>query len=201
MHLGWILDNQYILSLIIWGNINLLFLTFIEHSYILFVKIKEQVLILMSSVREAAIRQYVRQLDGAAQLLAGLSQPKDGWIATMRKALGMSAPELARRTGVTKPAIYQAERKERAGGISIQHMEKLAEAMGGRFVYAIVPENTVNDVLQSQAREKAEQTVKRASAHMALEKQSLTPKQIEDEIERLAEELLRDRPSDFWEAS
>lgn len=155
----------------------------------------------MTSVRDTAIRQYARQLDGTAQQLTDISKPKEGWIATMRKALGMSAPELARRTGVTKPAIYQAERKERAGGISIKHMEKLAEAMGGRFIYAIVPEISVNDVLRSQAHKKAEQTIKRASAHMALEKQSLTPKQIEDEIERLAEELLRDRPSDFWEAS
>lgn len=155
----------------------------------------------MASVKETAIRQYARQLDGAARQLAGLSKPKDGWIATMRKALGMSAPELAKRTGVTKPAIYQAERKERAGGISIQHMEKLAEAMGGRFVYAIVPDGSINEVLMSQAREKARQTVKRASAHMALEKQSLTSTQIENEIERLADELLRDRPSDFWEAT
>ena len=68
-------------------------------------------------------------------------------------------------------------------------------------MYAIVPEGSVKDVLMSQAHEKAKQTVKRASAHMALEKQSLTSKQIEDQIERLAEELLRDRPSDFWEAS
>lgn len=110
----------------------------------------------------------------------------------------MSAPELARRTGVTKPAIYEAECKERTGGISIQHMEKLAEAMGGRFIFAIVPENSVEDVLRSQARKKAEQTIKRASAHMALQKQSLMPQQIQNEIERLAEELFRDRPSDFW---
>ncbi|MGJ8530407.1 mobile mystery protein A [Maritalea sp.] len=154
----------------------------------------------MNSVKDAAIRQYARQLDSVAQKLVGVSKPKEGWIATMRKALGMSAPELARRTGVTKPAIYQAERKERAGGISIQHMEKLAEAMGGRFVYAIVPMDSVKDVLNAQAHKAAEHTVKRASAHMALEKQSLTPRQIKDEIERLAEELLRDRPSDFWEA-
>ncbi|GFE65564.1 mobile mystery protein A [Litoreibacter roseus] len=155
----------------------------------------------MSSVKDTAIRQYARQLDDAARQCAGLTPPKEGWITTMRKALEMSAPELARRLGVTKPAIYQAERKERIGGITLQHMERLAEAMGGEFVYAIVPNASVRDVLYSQAREKAKQTVKRASAHMALEQQSLTPQQLNQEIERLAEELLRDRPSDFWEAS
>ncbi|MEJ2125904.1 MAG: mobile mystery protein A [Alphaproteobacteria bacterium] len=153
----------------------------------------------MSGVKDTAIRQYARLLDRAAQQLAELKAPKEGWIAIMRKALGMSAPELARRMGVTKAAIYQAERKERDGGVTLQHMEKLAKALGGRFVYAIVPESSMENVLRTQARKKAESIIRRASAHMALEKQSLTPAQTSEEIERLADELLRDRPSDFWE--
>ena len=153
----------------------------------------------MSGVKEIAIRQYARLLDKAAQQFASIQAPKEGWIATMRKALGMSAPELARRVGVTKAAIYQAERKEREGGVTLQHMEKLAEALGGRFVYAIVPEGRVEDVLRSQARKKAESIVRRASAHMALEQQSLSSAQLREEIERLADELLRTRPADFWE--
>ena len=153
----------------------------------------------MSGVKDTAMRQYARLLNRAAQQVAGLQPPKEGWIAVMRKALGMSAPELARRMGVTKPAIYQAERKEREGGVTLQHMEKLAEALGGRFVYAIVPNDSVEEVLRSQARKKAEGVIKRASAHMALEKQSLTQTQTREEIERLADELLRERPSDFWE--
>ncbi len=153
----------------------------------------------MLSVRNTAMRQYARLLDRAAEQLATLAPPKEGWIIVMRKALGMSAPELARRMGITKAAIYQAERKERDGGITIQHMEKLAESLGGRFVYAIVPNDSIEDTLRSQAHKKAESIIKRASAHMALEKQSLTPEQTQEEIERLADELLRERPSDFWD--
>lgn len=154
----------------------------------------------MPSVKDTARRQHARLLDSAAQQLAGLAPPREGWISTMRKALGMSAPELARRMGVTKPAIYQAERKEREGGVTIQHMEKLAEALGGRFVYAIVPEHgRVEDVLKAQARKKARAVVNRAGTHMALEKQALSKDQLEDEIELLARELLRNPPSDFWD--
>lgn len=153
----------------------------------------------MASVKDTAKRQYARLLDKAAQQLARLQAPREGWISTMRKALGMSAPELARRMGVTKPAIYQAERKERKGGVTIQHMEKLAKALNGRFVYAIVPEDSIEDVLRAQARRKAEKIVRRVSAHMALEKQSLSSEQTNEEIELLADELLRERPSDFWD--
>ena len=145
------------------------------------------------------MRQYARLLDRAGQQLAGLKAPKEGWISVMRKALGMSAPALAYRMGVTKAAIYQAERKEREGGVTLQHMEKLAEAIGGRFVYAIVPDGSVEEILRTHARKKAESIIRCASAHMALEKQSLTPAQMQEEIERLAEELLRNPPSDFWE--
>ena len=155
----------------------------------------------MSSVKETAKRQYARALNSAASQVAGLKTPHEGWISTMRKALGMSAPALAKRLGVTKPAIYQAERKERDGGVTLVHMERLAEAMGGKFVYAIVPDGQVEDILRDQARAKAEAVVRRASAHMALEKQSLSSEQMRAEIERLAEQLLRERPSDFWEAS
>ena len=155
----------------------------------------------MSSVKETAKRQYARALNSAASQVAGLKAPREGWIGTMRKALGMSAPELAKRLGVTKPAIYQAERKEREGGVTLGHMERLAEAMGGKFVYAIVPDGQIEDILRDQARAKAEAVVRRASAHMALEKQSLSSEKMREEIERLAEQILRERPSDFWEAS
>ena len=155
----------------------------------------------MSSVKETAKRQYARTLNTAASQVSGLKAPREGWISTMRKALGMSAPDLAKRLGVTKPAIYQAERKERDGGVTLGHMERLAEAMGGKFVYAIVPDGQIEDILRDQARAKAKVVVRRASAHMALEKQSLSSEQMWAEIERLAEQLLRERPSDFWEAS
>lgn len=153
----------------------------------------------MGRVQDTAKRQYTRLLDKTAQQLSGLKSPRSGWIATMRQALGMSAPTLARRAGVTKAAIYQAERKEREGGATIKHMEKLAEAMGGRFVYAIVPKGGVDEALRAQARVTAESIIKRASAHMALEKQSLSSSQLKDEIERMVDELMRDPPSDFWE--
>lgn len=153
----------------------------------------------MLNVKETARRQYVRLLDQAAQQTMILKVPKQGWISIMRKALGMSAPQLAERMGITKPAIYQAERKEPDGGITLKQMEKLAEAMGGHFVYAIVPNNTVNDIIKAQARKKAESIIRRASAHMALEKQALSSSENESEIQRLEEELLRDLPSDFWD--
>ena len=129
-----------------------------------------------------------------------LKIPREGWLTTMRKALRMPAPQLARRAEVTKAAIYQAERKEREGGITVRQMRKLANALGGQLVYAIVlDDGDVNACLRNQARAKAEKIVHRTSSHMALEKQSLSDRQITWEIEQMTDQLVRDMPPDFWD--
>lgn len=125
--------------------------------------------------------------------------PGEGWIATIRKALGMSGAELGRRLGVTRARVSQAERAEREGGVTLKSMEEFAQAMGCRFVYAIVPpDGRIEDVVAAQARRKAEALVARASGHMALERQALPAKKNRAEVARLARELMEDMPPDFW---
>lgn len=152
------------------------------------------------SVKATVQRQYQAKVDQSALgAVYGLQRPPEGWVASVRKALGISAAQLGRMVGRTRANISAAERSEQNDRITLQTMNTLAEAMGCRFVYAIVPgEGRIDDVLKARAREKARGIVSRASTHMALEKQSLTSGQIDTEIERLALDLLRDPPSDFW---
>lgn len=151
------------------------------------------------NVKDTARKQYVRIVDHAAQQFGAVQRPSEGWVAMLRKALGMSGAQVAARMGVSRNAVYQAERNERDGAITVNQMQKLAEAMGGRFVYAIVPEGNVADVIRIQAERKATARIRRASAHMALEKQSLPTAETKRRIEELADELIRDMPPDFWE--
>lgn len=151
------------------------------------------------SVKETARKQYVQIVDRAARQIAALERPSEGWLSALRKALGMSGADVARRMGVTRNAVYQAERNELDGAITLKQMEKLAEALGGRFVYAVVPEKSAEDIIKAQAWRMAEAQVLRASAHMALEAQSLPAQETRRKIEELAAELIRARPPDFWE--
>lgn len=153
------------------------------------------------NVRDTVRLQQVRLVDAAAGKVSGVSVPKEGWIATVRKALGMSGAQLARRLGVTNAAVYQNERSEPEGAITLRQMEKMAQALGCRFVYAIVPEERVEDVVRRQARAKAEALVLRVSGHMALEQQALPPERVQEEIARVTEEMVRNPPPDFWEES
>jgi predicted DNA-binding mobile mystery protein A len=154
------------------------------------------------SVKETVKRQYIRMIDAASERYRNHQHPKQGWLMTMRKGLGMTGPQMAKRAGVTKAAIYQAERKEAAGEVTIKQMEKFASALGGRFVYAIVPDGSalsVSDLVHAQARKKAEAIINRAGTHMALEKQSLSVEMNSAEATRLTDRLEREQPSDFWD--
>jgi predicted DNA-binding mobile mystery protein A len=149
------------------------------------------------SVKEIARQQYQRLVDASADF-GQLTTPPEGWLRTVRRALGMTGAELAKRLRVTRMRISQAEASERTGAITLKSMQVMAEAMGCRFVYAIVPPGHIEDVIVAQARKKAEALVNTASKHMALESQVLPPEKIEREIERLTQQYLRDMPSDFW---
>lgn len=153
------------------------------------------------SVRDIARRQMINRINDAAQGSASLLQvPSEGWVAFVRKALGMSGVQLGKRMSRSRSRISQAEKAEPEGGVTLRAMEEMAKAMGCKFVYGIVPESgRLEDVIEGQARHKAEALVRRATTHMALEKQALSNEKIQAEVERIAQDLLRNPPSSFWE--
>jgi predicted DNA-binding mobile mystery protein A len=151
------------------------------------------------SVKRAALRQYQDRVDSAATQVRALEMPAEGWLRTMRKALGMSGPQLAGRMGVTRARIASAEQSELSGGITIKSMQAAAEAMGCRYVYAIVPPESVERLIDTQAQKKARALAGLAGSHMALEDQTLTSDRRARDVARLAQELARDMPRDFWD--
>lgn len=152
------------------------------------------------SVKDTVRKQLRKQIERAASGPAiDLRAPSEGWIAAMRGALGMSGAQLGKRMGLSRGRISQAEKAESDGGVTLRTMSEMAEAMGARFVYAIVPDGgDVDDIIKAQALKKATKLVGRVSTHMALEKQALDDEKNQEEIERIATELIRKPPSDFW---
>jgi predicted DNA-binding mobile mystery protein A len=149
------------------------------------------------SVKKTVRQQYQRIVDKAASC-ATLQIPPEGWLRTVRNALGISGAHLSKRMGVTRARVAQAEHAELTGGVTLKSMQTLAEAMGCKFVYAIVPPGRIEDIVMAQARKKAMAIVGTASKHMALESQTLPNDKIAQEIDRLTQELAREMPPDFW---
>lgn len=139
-------------------------------------------------------RRLTRLLDRAAKQLAGVEAPDKGWIASMRRSLGMSAEHVAQRKGVSRNAVYQAERSEKEGAVSLKQMEQLASAMGGSFVYAIIPNDRIDDMKYRQAKKKAVQMLRSVDGSA-----SWSNDDKEDWVDDKAAELIHDMPSHFWD--
>lgn len=151
------------------------------------------------SIKAIVRKQYQDMEDRAAIAVAGLSRPPEGWLCTARKALRMSGAQLARRLGVSRALISRTEKNELTGSVTLKTMQNMAEAMGCRFVYAIVPEQDTQTLIEQQARKKSISMVEQANQQMALEAQALSAQQIQYEIARLQKELLEKMPKDFWD--
>lgn len=139
-------------------------------------------------------RRLARMLDRSAEQFADIPNPEKGWIATMRHALGMSAEQVARRRGVTRNAVYQAERSEKEGAVSLKQMENLAAAMGGKFVYAIVPNAPIEQLKYQHAVRNVRQ--------LAAQKEGFASWSQDDQqdwIDDTVAQQLHDMPADFWE--
>ena len=139
-------------------------------------------------------RRWARMLNRNATQFANVEIPEKGWIATMRLALGMSAEHVAKRKGVSRNAVYQAERSEQDGAVSLKQMENIAAAMGGRFVYAIVPTAPIEQLKYRQALRRA-RALSADAPHFA----EWSKDDQQDWIDDTAAQQLHDMPSDFWD--
>jgi predicted DNA-binding mobile mystery protein A len=124
--------------------------------------------------------------------------PREGWVRSIRKSLGMSMRAYATRIGFKEPSsVKDLERNERAGTITLQTLKRAAEAMDADFVYAIVPRKSLRETVAARARQVAEQRIAPIAKSMALEEQGLSKSQIQRQIDELAHELEM-RPDRLW---
>lgn len=145
-------------------------------------------------------RHYQMMVDAVTKSAQTITVPPEGWLKTVRKALNMSGAQLARKIGATRSRVAQAEKNELAGTVTLKTLQQMAEAMGCRVVYAIVPvTGMTDDLIASRAKEKARKLVEQAGKHMALEAQALSPQQTQYEIERLQRQIMTELPSDLWD--
>ena len=133
-------------------------------------------------------------------------QPKQGWIKTVRTALGMNGTTLSKKLHGHRSIASYLERSELEGSITLNKLKQTADAMDCELIYAIVPKTTstqnkpsVDELLIKQAQHKAKDIVKRAAEQMALEAQALDKESLQKEIERLSKDFLDKMPKDFWE--
>jgi predicted DNA-binding mobile mystery protein A len=134
--------------------------------------------------RQLRLSQLDRSLDRVRSLPP---RPSDGWIASVREALGLSLRQIGNKMRGSGQAIQQFEQAEAEDRITLRALRRVAGAMGCELVYALVPESgSFAELAEHPTREQATRDVKNVMHTMALEDQKPeNPTQlIEDEAQR-----------------
>ena len=143
-----------------------------------------------------------RQLDKRFQSITAstiFERPVKGWIKAIREALGMTLEQLGNRMKVSRQQVGYLEQDELKGSVTLASMERIASALGCRFVYALIPETSLQDKVHAQARQKALALLTQTSHSMNLEAQGVLPEELEEQLQRLIDDFLTGKPSRLWE--
>ncbi len=124
-----------------------------------------------------------------------LEKPVQGWIKAIREALGITTTQLAERLGVKHPRILKIEKDE--SSLSINSLEKVADALDCRLVYVLVPKTSLEEMAYEQANKKAKKLLAKISHNMALEDQK--PIYDKKELEEMIQELLNGSQARLWD--
>jgi predicted DNA-binding mobile mystery protein A len=144
----------------------------------------------------------IKQLDKKIAQFIGAKNhplPGEGWIYSVRTALGMSLKQLGNRLKKTPQGIKDMERREKDGSLTLQRLREIAAALDMQLVYGLVPkEQTLDKMIEKRARELAREIVLKTSHTMHLENQGVDENTLEEAIDTRAEKIINEMPKDLW---
>jgi predicted DNA-binding mobile mystery protein A len=144
-------------------------------------------------------KQLVKKLNSLASSPIPYAIPREGWVRTLRKVLGMTSSQLAKRLGVQQSRVSEIEKGEIDHKLTLKTLISTAQALGCRFEYAFIPEKSIEQVLKERAYLLATEKVEYISHHMLLEDQALSEEEKAEQIKQLAEETLNNLQT-LWES-
>lgn len=152
----------------------------------------------MKKTFKKLMREQVQESLNEFSNMAHTPLPKKGWITTIREALGMTNKVLAQRLGCSQANITAIERREAKRTITLETLDKAAQAMNCKLVYCLVPLEPLDEILKKQAKAVAQKRIKSVNHSMKLELQGLTAQQLKQQEDNLMQELLEGDPKDLW---
>lgn len=150
------------------------------------------------ALRDLALRQLDATLRSAAELRA-LTRPKPGWVAAIRRALGITTRQMAKRLGMSQSSYADAESNEARETISLKQLRRIADALDCDLVYALVPRRSLTEMVEKRAAELGRRRVLGVAHSMALEEQAVSDELTEAQAAAAKAELLAGRWSRLWD--
>lgn len=128
-----------------------------------------------------------------------LVRPPRGWIKAIREALGMSSKQLAKRMGVSQPRASEIEKNEVADSLTLDTLQRAANALECQLVYAFIPRKPLQDLVEERADKLARMRLQATAHSMALEDQSVNEADAQSQLSDLVKKLAEREGSVLWE--
>ena len=148
------------------------------------------------------MKDAIHHLDkrfSSLRTFTNLQRPPRGWLRAIRDALGMTTAQYGKRLGVSQPRIVELEKSEQNGNVTLNTLQRAAEALGCRLVYVLVPERPLAEVVKERAELIAERQSKAIEHTMRLEDQAVPDKKAARALREQAIEDLLMRPARLWD--
>ena len=108
---------------------------------------------------------------------------------------------MGQRMGVSQPQAVQMENGERSSSLTLNSLERAAEALGCRLVYALVPVEPLETMVEERALTLAKKRMGYAAHTMGLEDQQLSEEDTLTQLKELSRQLSVKSGSELWEES
>ncbi len=122
-----------------------------------------------------------------------LAVPRGGWAKAIRSALGMTLADLAASMGITRGVLSRLEGSEQKQTIQLDSLQRLADAMDCDLVYALVPREPLQAMVERQRDRAARELEARTRTHMRLEDQDEKDPSLADWRKEHSASLISDR--------
>ena len=131
--------------------------------------------------KNVMIRNLDRKFNTINKFKQFLENPPQGWVRTIRHALGLTTTQLATKIGVAQPRLTVIEKNEES--LSIAKLREIAATLGCRLFYVLVPEEKLKFTVKKMANERNKKLIESVSHHMALEAQAVASKALLEDLE------------------
>lgn len=145
----------------------------------------------------------IQQLDKKLKLFSSLRNmdlTSEGWIYSIRTALGLSLKQVGKRLGISASGVKEMERREKNSSLTLKNLQEFGQVLNMKFIYGFIPEeDSLEKMIDKQAYEAAKKIVLRTSHTMKLEDQEVSNERIQQAIKEKADEIKKEMPRYLWD--
>jgi predicted DNA-binding mobile mystery protein A len=126
--------------------------------------------------------------------------PPNGWIYSIRMALGMSMRQLGKLAAITPQGVKDIETREKNGNITLASLDQIGKKLNMKLVYGFVPlDGSLQKMIDKRAIDIATKIVARTANTMKLEDQAVSQGMLKKSIKAKSQEIKQNNLKSLWE--